>query len=152
MKTKLLIAGIVIMLLIIFRNKIEHFVDPVIRQECSGCGNFSASECANCDNCGLCITPSGRAECVEGNESGPLFRQDCVSYSYGSSSTPVTEVTEIVPTEVVYTDPIYYGRGYGYSGSTYYHPRRHHVRSPRVSRPHISRHVRTSRFTYPRRR
>lgn len=49
---------------------------------CSDCGWLSRGECSDCINCGYCISPSGRGECVPGDENGPYFRSDCIDYRY----------------------------------------------------------------------
>ncbi|ARF09586.1 hypothetical protein Indivirus_1_209 [Indivirus ILV1] len=54
------------------------------KQYCGSCGWRSKKSCSKCQNCGLCTTANGYTECVPGGPNGPLFRSDCVYWSYGN--------------------------------------------------------------------
>jgi hypothetical protein len=64
-------------------NKEGFFTGVNYKNYCSSCGWKNRSTCGNCINCGYCVTPSGKGECVAGDSRGPYFREDCMFYKYG---------------------------------------------------------------------
>ena len=54
-----------------------------------GFAMFNNADCANCVDCGYCLNSNGTIDCVPGNNVGPYFRQDCVSYQYKNPNTVV---------------------------------------------------------------
>lgn len=57
---------------------IEHF----IAGPCPNCGKMNKMQCFGCGDCGWCVTPNGYGECIPGDQNGPYFRQDCVSWQH----------------------------------------------------------------------
>ncbi len=55
------------------------------RRYCSNCGYLGERACSECINCGTCTNSDGYRNCVSGDQSGPLFRKDCVDWNYGPS-------------------------------------------------------------------
>jgi hypothetical protein len=45
---------------------------------CPECGKRNRRSCSSCVNCGWCINDRGKGECIPGNQSGPMFRKDCL--------------------------------------------------------------------------
>lgn len=43
---------------------------------CKDC-KMDIKNCYKCTNCGVCVKENGTAECVPGDERGPLYRKDC---------------------------------------------------------------------------
>lgn len=79
---------ITIMLLFIYFfhiDEYENFWFSNKTRYCRECSYKNRLSCSNCVNCGYCITPNGYGECVSGDENGPYFRSDCISYSYDDS-------------------------------------------------------------------
>lgn len=66
----------------------EGFYGGYYRKYCPSCGWRSRRSCANCINCGYCVTPSGYGECIPGDHNGPYFRDDCLHWSYGNLYYP----------------------------------------------------------------
>ena len=76
------------------------------KRYCPSCGwRDPYSSCGKCTNCGTCITPNGKAECVPGDSAGPYFREDCQMWLYGtpyynypySHIYPSTSLSKIYP-------------------------------------------------------
>ena len=108
-----LVTAIIILLLLIFIKRKEHFIELVktpFKKTCGACGKFGPGRCLVCKNCGICTTPSGIPECTEGDKNGPIFRKDCVSWSYGNPSV----------TSYTYGYPRYWHSRYGYPRHRYY--------------------------------
>lgn len=101
-KFKLIIVVFIIAILVKF-VLYDMFIESenlvVIGQYCNECGKLNAWRCGNCENCGYCVTEKGVGSCVEGDEHGPFFREDCVEW--------------YPPGTMIYSQPIYvYGHGY----------------------------------------
>ena len=71
---------------------------------CSSCGSRSRFSCSNCTNCGICITPSGRSECISGGPDGPYFRKDCSFWQYGDNYMyyPYSHLYPVIKTRSIY--------------------------------------------------
>jgi len=57
---------------------------------CPNCGKRTQWQCSECGSCGWCVTPDGYGECVPGDQRGPYFRQDCLSWQYHPRTTPTS--------------------------------------------------------------
>ena len=90
-----IIIGVIVLsitLIILLDNKYE-FYSSDYPLYCPNCGDLDKQKCDGCINCGYCITPNGQGECVEGDEQGPLFRQDCIAYQYTFNSNDINQHT-----------------------------------------------------------
>lgn len=89
-----------------FANAAEHFTphrwERSYPKYCSSCADLPRNKCNNCINCGYCVAPRGKGECVPGDENGPMFREDCMYYEYNN---PMFMYNNPV---VMYNDPVYF--------------------------------------------
>ena len=86
----------------LFKKEGFFVVGRPYKHYCSNCGYKSKYKCANCVNCGYCITPNGYGECVPGDSNGPYFRNDCVYYSFGRNYYPYSNIYPIVKAHSLY--------------------------------------------------
>lgn len=73
MELIIIILLILIVLVISSINKKEYHD---YYTECSNCNNKGYYQCRNCKNCGVCTTEFGDIYCVEGNENGPINKDN----------------------------------------------------------------------------
>jgi hypothetical protein len=108
---------IIFLVLLINFNQIENFYTGYIGSNyflpryCGYCGYQNIYECKNCTNCGVCTTADGRSECINGDITGPYFREDCVSWEY-QQQPPTTQVLvpSYYPTHIFPSLDYRYGR------------------------------------------
>ena len=55
---------------------------PPGKRYCQDCGDYSRGGCASCSNCGFAINESGSGQCIPGDQKGPYFQQDAISWEY----------------------------------------------------------------------
>lgn len=86
MYIKVLVVFLVILLIYsIYTQKcVEGFEGFTDTPYCGDCGKRGRYSCSGCVDCGYCISESGAGECIPGDSKGPFFRDDCVSWEYGS--------------------------------------------------------------------
>jgi hypothetical protein len=70
--------------LVLYNNKESFYLFPTKRpyRYCKDCGYKNRSSCSDCTNCGYCISSSGYGECTPGDQNGPYFRKDCMTWKY----------------------------------------------------------------------
>jgi hypothetical protein len=90
---ELIIICLIIIFFLININKSEDFYvgsNYFLPKYCGYCGYQNIYECKNCTNCGVCTTADGRSECINGDITGPYFREDCMSWEY-QQQPPTTQ-------------------------------------------------------------
>lgn len=96
MKSKYILIGSLLILIIIFYNVSENF--DINRQNCDeNCGKYNntnnkldnkteINNCLNCENCGVCTLGDNSKTCTNGTRDGPIFLQNCVKWIYGKEN------------------------------------------------------------------
>jgi len=79
----IIVILLILLLLLAKKDKREGFFTlyPYSYDYCQ-CQSKGRHECGNCANCGYCMDRMGNGQCVPGDENGPWFRTDCVSWEY----------------------------------------------------------------------
>jgi hypothetical protein len=78
METKYIVIAIVVLVLIFCIPSKNEGYGPF----CGNCQDLTPEQCAKCSNCGVCKTDSGCKKCVQGDEAGPFFNDNCVDWEY----------------------------------------------------------------------
>jgi len=74
----IVIIAIIVLLLLVIQSQEKFYSWP--QYSCKNCNLNTPRQCGSCPHCGLCVTESGKMECVPGNADGPFFRKDCQKY------------------------------------------------------------------------
>lgn len=77
MEIKYIIIAIVLLLLICLPSQNEKY-GPF----CGNCHDLTFEECLKCTNCGICTLDSGCKKCIQGDESGPYYHDNCIDWEY----------------------------------------------------------------------
>lgn len=65
-----LFVFLLVLLVLFFMNTNENFT-TYYGHQCNSCKDLNMGQCMKCDDCGVCYTDGGKANCVRGDQYGP---------------------------------------------------------------------------------